>query len=55
MVVVGRDLCGSSNPTPLPKQGHLFEIFIDIHVHRNISFKKRKKFLDLVYLYDCWN
>jgi len=23
MVGVGRDLCGSSGPTPLPKQGHL--------------------------------
>ena len=22
-VGVGRDLCGSSSPTPLPKQGHL--------------------------------
>jgi len=22
MVGVGRDLCGSSSPTPLPKQGH---------------------------------
>jgi len=21
---VGRDLCGSSSPTPLPKQGHLY-------------------------------
>jgi len=24
MFGVGRDLCGSSSPTPLPKQGHLF-------------------------------
>jgi len=23
MLRVGRDLCGSSSPTPLPKQGHL--------------------------------
>jgi len=23
MVGVGRDLCGSSSPTPMPKQGHL--------------------------------
>jgi len=23
MVGVGRDLCGSSSPAPLPKQGHL--------------------------------
>jgi len=23
MVGVGRDLCGSPSPTPLPKQGHL--------------------------------
>jgi len=23
MLGVGRDLCGSSSPTPLPKQGHL--------------------------------
>jgi len=23
IVEVGRDLCGSSSPTPLPKQGHL--------------------------------
>jgi len=23
MLGVGKDLCGSSSPTPLPKQGHL--------------------------------
>jgi len=27
MVGVGRDLCGSSSPTPLPKQGHLLTTF----------------------------
>jgi len=26
MVGVGRDLCGSSGPTPLPKQGHLEQV-----------------------------
>jgi len=31
MVGVGRDLCGSSSPTPLPKQGHLQQL------HRNLS------------------
>jgi len=25
MVRVGRDLCGSSSPSPLPKQGHLHQ------------------------------
>jgi len=25
MVGVGRDLCGLSSPTPLPKQGHLWQ------------------------------
>jgi len=28
IVGVGRDLCGSSSPTPLPKQGHLQQIFL---------------------------
>jgi len=28
MVGVGRDLCGSSSPTPLSKQGHLEEAAI---------------------------
>ena len=26
MAGVGRDLCGSSSPTPLPKQGHLEQV-----------------------------
>jgi len=30
MVGVGRDLCGSSSPTPLPKQGHLQQVAQDL-------------------------
>ena len=30
MVGVGRDLCGSSSPTPLPKQGHLQQAAPDL-------------------------
>ena len=29
MVGVGRDLCGSSSPTPLPKQGRLQQVMED--------------------------
>jgi len=30
MVGVGRDLCGSSSPTPLPRQGHLGQVAQDL-------------------------
>ena len=30
MVGVGRDLCGSSGPAPLPKQGHLQQAAQDL-------------------------
>ena len=30
MVGVGRDLCGSSSPTPLPKQGHVEQVAQDL-------------------------
>jgi len=30
IVGVGRDLCGSSSPTPLPKQGHLQQAAQDL-------------------------
>jgi len=30
MVGIGRDLCGSSSPTPLPKQGHLQQAAQDL-------------------------
>jgi len=30
MLGVGRDLCGSSSPTPLPKQGHLQQAAQDL-------------------------
>ena len=30
MFRVGRDLCGSSSPTPLPKQGHLQQAAQDL-------------------------
>jgi len=30
MVGVGRDLCGSCSPTPLPKQGHLQQAAQDL-------------------------
>ena len=29
MVGVGRDLCGSSSPIPLPKQGHLEHVHLE--------------------------
>jgi len=32
IVGVGRDLCGSSSPTPLPKQGHLQQAAQDLEV-----------------------
>jgi len=34
MVGVGRDLCGSSSPTLLPKQGHLQQAAQDLHRSR---------------------
>jgi len=38
MVGVGRDLCGSSSPTLLPKQGHLQQAAQDlVQVVSNIS------------------
>ena len=30
IVGIGRDLCGSSSPTPLPKQGHLQQAVEDL-------------------------
>jgi len=53
MLGIGRDLCGSASPTPLPKQGHLEQVSqhrihaiqkVDISdvVFASISIKKNK-------------
>jgi len=42
MVGVGRDLCGSSSPTPLPKQGHLQQAEQD-HVQAGLQYLHRRR------------
>ena len=42
MVGVGRDLCGSSGPAPLPKQGHLQQATQD-HVQAGLEYLQRMK------------
>jgi len=46
MVGVGRDLCGSSGPTPLPKHGHLQQAAQD-HVHVGFEYLQRRRFYNL--------
>ena len=41
MVGVGRDRCGSSSPTPLPKQGHLEQAAQD-HVRVGLEYLQRR-------------
>ena len=48
MVGVGRDLCGSSSPTPLPKQGHLQQAAQDL-VQAGLQYLQRRR-LALHYL-----
>ena len=42
MVGVGRDLCGSSSPTRLPKQGHLQQTAQHL-VHAGFEYLQRKR------------
>jgi len=41
MFGVGRDLCGSSSPTPLTKQGHLQQAAQD-RVHAGLEYLQRR-------------
>ena len=43
MVGVGRDLCGSSSPTPLPKQGHLQQAAQDL-VQPGLEYLQRRRY-----------
>jgi len=42
MVGVGRNLCGSSSPTPLPKQGHLQQAAQDL-VQAGLEYLQRRR------------
>jgi len=42
MVGVGRDLCASSSPTPLPKQGHLEQATQDL-VQAGLEYLQRRR------------
>jgi len=46
LVEVGRDLCGSSSPTPLPKQGHLQQAAQDL-VHAGFEYLQRRRLHNL--------
>jgi len=46
MVGVGRDLCGSSSPTLLPKQGHLQQAAQDL-VQPGLEYRQRRKLHNL--------
>jgi len=46
MVGVGRDLCGSSSPTPLPKQGHLQEAVQDL-VQVGLEYLQKRRMHNL--------
>ena len=46
MVGVGRDLCGSSSPTPLPKQGHLQQAARDL-VQAGLEYLQRRRLHNL--------
>ena len=48
MVGVGRDLCGSSGPTPLPKQGHLEQAAQD-RVQAGLEYLQRRRIHSLSY------
>jgi len=42
MFRVGRDLCGSSSPTPLPKQGHLEQAAQDL-IQAGLEYLQRRR------------
>ena len=46
MVGVGGDLCGSSSPTPLPKQGHLQQAAQDL-VQAGLQYLQRRRLHNL--------
>ena len=46
MLGVGRDLCGSSSPTLLPKQGHLQQAAQD-HVQAGLEYLQRRRLHNL--------
>jgi len=46
MVGVGRDLCASSSPTPLPKQGHLQQAAQDL-VQPGLEYLQRERLYNL--------
>ena len=46
VVGVGRDLCGSSRPTPLPKQGHLQQAAQDL-VQAGLQYLQRRRLHNL--------
>ena len=46
MVGVGRDLCGSSSPNPLPKQGHLEQAAQDL-VQTGLEYLQRRRIYNL--------
>ena len=46
MFGVGRDLCGSSSPTPLPKQGHLQQAAQDV-VQAALGYLQRRRLHNL--------
>ena len=46
MVGVGRDLCGSSSPTPLLKQGHLQQTAQDL-VQAGLEYLQRRRLHNL--------
>jgi len=63
MFEVGRDPCGSSSPTPLPKQGHLQQAAQDL-VQPGLEYLQRRTIMGairqtfsrswLCYGYHCW-
>jgi len=46
MAGVGRDLCGSSSPTPLPKQGHLQQAAQDL-IQVGLEYLQRRRLHNL--------
>jgi len=46
MLGVGRDLCGSSSPTPLPKQGHIQHAAQDL-VQADLEYLQRRRLHNL--------
>jgi len=46
MLGVGRDLCGSSSPTPLPKQGHLQQAAQDC-IQAGLKYLQRRRLHNL--------